>query len=61
MVGMKITRQRGGQHKNNSPKGMDSTKITRQKGWTDGGSYDRHDSNSPKDGELNQSYGRMET
>ena len=29
--------------------GMDGTKITRQRGWTDGELYGRHENNSLKD------------
>ena len=42
MLGTKITRQ-----------GLDSTKITRKKGWTDGELNGWHENKSPKDGESN--------
>ena len=46
IVGMRITRPRVGQYKNNS-----------LKGWIVGEIYGRHENNSPKTGELNGWHG----
>ena len=49
MVSMKITRQR-------MENQINSTKITRPRGWMGGELNGRHENNSPKDGESNSKH-----